>query len=1042
MNYSKDIFVKDYFEIHKFYKNQYGNKVIILMQVGSFHECYGTNVDGLGEDLFKVGEYLNVLVTKKNKNKELSRSNPRMIGFPIYTIDDWVEKLIKIDYTVIVIDQTTTPPNPKREITGIYSPTTYLEKNSNYSESKSTNLICIYIDALRIKSLKVQKIPLLCIGMACYDLTTGDGCVYQTVSNDNDYMYALDDAIRWLENYPPCEVILDFSKNLSKYIENNNKINNLSLNEIIAYLNLNENNHKLYKIHNLEKLVNISYQKTLIDKVFKSSQINCIEELGLQYYNQALLALSSLLDYTINHQPILVYKLNKPVYYSNKEKLFLGNKSLEQLDVLPEKNKPISLFEVIDFTKTILGKRYLKSILSNPYANEEKINFNYNLISKLLELNISKDIGEFLSDICDLNKLNRRLKLEKIHPFELYNIYLSIQKILELVDYIENYKELNEMLNYKKENINLLRLFIEYIENTFDLDYISNLNFINYKDESFNFIKNKKYTKISELEEGIKIGDNFMVLLMNEFTKIIESCGEKRFMKKDNSSLVILKYNDQSGHYFTVTKIRGKKLKEGLLKSNGIKLGNQKIDIDNLEFIDMPRSSTTKIFCKEMKKISSNVVDLKSQLANEIKNIFYEEIKIIINNYSESLEYFTNKISFLDFINSGALCAEKLGYSRPQIVNYSNSFIDVENIRHPIVEAINEDICYQPHNLSLGKDINGILLYGINSSGKSTLMKAIGLNIILAQIGYYTASTKFHYYPYNNLFTRIVGTDNIFRGMSSFMVEMVELMSILKRNDKNTLVLGDEICRGTEEKSANIIVAYMLETLQESKSTFITATHLHMISELPTVQKLERVKAMHLKVNYDDQNETLIYSRELVDGQGDKYYGVQVAKYLMKNDNFNKRTKELELEFEKINVKQSTYNKKNWKDCCAICESKNNLETHHINFQKDCKSNLVIDKPHIKKNNNYNLVTLCTSCHDKVDVDLIVIDGWLDTTDGRKLDYHFNDKKSNNKKYKNIDIDVINKFKGKTLKEAKMLLKNNKIEISTNTISKIWNNKY
>jgi len=98
-------------------------------------------------------------------------------------------------------------------------------------------------------------------------------------------------------------------------------------------------------------------------------------------------------------------------------------------------------------------------------------------------------------------------------------------------------------------------------------------------------------------------------------------------------------------------------------------------------------------------------------------------------------------------------------------------------------------------------------IVGENGAGKSTLMKSIGLNIIMAQIGYYVAATDFNYNPYVNLMTRICGMDNIFKGMSSFMVEMMELMAILKRNDCNTLVLGDEICRGTEEKSANIIVS-------------------------------------------------------------------------------------------------------------------------------------------------------------------------------------------------------------------------------------------
>ena len=126
------------------------------------------------------------------------------------------------------------------------------------------------------------------------------------------------------------------------------------------------------------------------------------------------------------------------------------------------------------------------------------------------------------------------------------------------------------------------------------------------------------------------------------------------------------------------------------------------------------------------------------------------------------------------------------------------------------------------------------------------------------------------------------------------MVEMVELMAILKRNNSNTLVIGDEICRGTEEKSANILVAYMLEKLSQNKSSFITATHLHHIAEMPSVKKIKNIKPMHLKVEYDAEKDMLIYSRNLMEGQGESFYGVQVAKYVMKDKLFNERTLELE----------------------------------------------------------------------------------------------------------------------------------------------------
>ncbi len=1042
MNYNKKILVRDYLDIHNFYAKIYGDQTIILMQVGSFHECYATDTDGL--NLFDLAEKLDVIVTKKNKNKLVSRSNPRMIGFPIYVIDDFTEKIVNFGYTVVVIDQITTDSPPLREITGIYSPSTFLQKNVSYSEIKSTNLICIIIDALGTRSQKYKK-PFLCIGLSCYDLTTGEGCVYETVSTQNDTMFALDDAIRFLENYPPCEVIFDCTKNLYNYLEKNKTFNNLTLNDMIAYLGLTEN-HKMYKIHDMNRLSNIKYQTTLLDTVYNhKSKISCIDDLGLNYYNLGRLSLVALLEYTKNHQKILLNRLKKPLYFCCKTKLFLGNKALEQLDVIPLPNKPKSLFSIINFTKTILGKRFLKNTISNPLVDIKEINYRYSIISQILENNLSKKLGDNLSGILDLQKLNRRMDVGNINPSELFNVYMSIQQIIKTTKYIKKYKTLYKDLDYDDDMLQNLKNFIKYMENTFDLDYIMELNFFNYKEESLNFIKSDKYPRLQELEEGIKTGTNFMDYLIETLEKFIKDNSTKRFMKK-GCSLINLKYNDRDGHYLLLTKRRCKILNDNLKKVKELKVGTYTLNIKDLEFIDMPRSNNTKIYCKEMKKISTDVVELKVKMAKEIKEIFYQEIKEIVNKYMESFDYIVKKIIFLDFINSGSLCTNKLGYCRPKIIKSEKSFFDAENLRHPIVEIINQDIEYRPHTISIGKDTVGILLYGINSSGKSTLMKSIGLNIILAQIGYYTCATKFEYYPYNNIFTRICGNDNIFRGMSSFMVEMIELMAILKRNDNKTLVLGDEICRGTEEKSANIIVAYMLETLEKSNTSFITATHLHMIADLPSVKNLKNVKPMHLKVDYDDINNTLIYNRELLNGQGEKFYGVTVAKYLMKNDDFNKRTKELEIEYENNGIKQSNYNKNNWMISCYFCNSKKELETHHINFQKDCIDNIVIGKPHIKKNSNYNLITLCRLCHDKCDRNEIVINGWLDTTDGKQLDYKIIQKvNKNNKKYKKNDILIINKYKDKniSLKKAKNLInEKHKLNISTTSISKIWNNTY
>jgi DNA mismatch repair protein MutS len=1034
MNYSKEILVKDYFNIHNHYKNQYGDKILILMQVGAFHEAYSTEKDGIGEEIHKIGEELNIRVTKKNGNKELSNSNPYMLGCPIYTIDDFTESLTNLGYTVVVINQTTEPPNPKREIEGIYSPTTFLNKTDTYSPLKSKNLICIVLDGIKLNTL-----PQLSIGITSYDMTTGEGSVYETYSKTDDLIYCLDDVVHFMESYPPCEVIFELTDKLKKFIDVNNKICDMSIVNIISYMGLSKEKHNLYTCKNINNLIKNSYQTELFNSVFNN--YSNIDNDELVYYHNARLSLAIILEHVKNHQPNILYKLKKPIYYSNNNKLFLGNKSLEQLDIIPMNNKPKSLFDIINYTKSVMGRRFLKDNLANPIINKTDLEYRYELIDTILNKNIMKELGTYMTDICDLMKLNRRIILEKIHPNELYNFYLSYKQIIDVVYCLEK-NNISDKFNINKENIILLEQGLNLINNTFDMNYIIELNFNNYKEESYNFIINNKYKHLIELADDIKTGENFMDLMINEIEKIIDG-NIKRFMKKNDSNLLTLKYNERDGHYLMITNRRCDVLKKILEEKKYIMVGSKRIDYMDLEFNEMPRSSYTKIFCKEMKNISLNVVELKNNLANEIKNIFYKELKEIYNIYGECFEFFCKKISFIDFINSGALCAYKNGYCKPQIEDYENSFIDVVNLRHPIVEVINNDIEYHPHTISIGKDKCGILLYGINSSGKSTLMKSIGINIIMAQIGYYTSATKFIFNPYENLFTRIMGNDNIFRGMSSFMVEMMELMAILKRNNNKTFVLGDEICRGTEEKSANIIVAYMLETLQKNNTSFITATHLHSIANMESVKKLDRVIPMHLKVEYDNIDEKLIFSRNLEYGQGDKYYGVMVAKYLMKNNNFNIRTKELEEEYDGYKIKQSNYNKDNWMIECHLCKDKNNLETHHINFQKDCNENYVIDKPHIKKNSNANIVNLCRECHDMIDNGKIVINGWLDTSNGRILDYSINENETKKTKFTLDEIEYIYSLKNLniSLSKAKKTIKNNKnFLVSKNTISKIWEN--
>ena len=1007
LKYNKEILVKDYFDIHNFYSNIYGKKrTIIVMQVGSFHECYSTDVDGI--DLVNLAVQLDVVCTKKNSKELLSKSNPRMLGFPIYVTDNFIERLCNLNFTVVKIDQTTDPPKPKREVVGIYSPATFVEKLNNLSNF----IVSIVIDKI--------KNNLLCIGLSSYDLSTGYGSYYETYSTSSNLMLALDDANRYLETCPPKEIILFTT------LEEEDKINNMTFKHILGYLNLDEKILFYNKNNNNNK---ISFQKILFEKIFPNNK-NIFESLNLHLYNWARFSLTNLYDYVEKHQINLLNRIKLPTEFNNNSYLYLGNHCLEQLNVFNKNTSEKSLFQIINVTKTLLGKRFLIDTLSKPLIDITDLNIRYQLIDKIITNNYCDSISNLLEDISDIDKLVRRSELGTIHPSELYLLYLSIYQINKLSIFCNK----NNLFNL--DNKYVVNDLLNHMDSTFNLDLICSLNFNNFTEYDNNIFKKKKYSDIDELLEEYTSSLNFLDNLIIKLSVYIDD--------KKKNDLITLKYNERDGHYLLLTNRRCEILKKNLNKINFIEIGKHKLKITDFDFIELPRSAYTKINCLKIKEISNELVVQKTRIAKLIKEKFKLEVNYILDTFNEILLYWGKKIGFIDFINSGAIIAIKNHYSKPEIIYHEDSYFSGKNIRHPIIEFISNEYEYKPHDLSLGgsNELSGILLYGINSSGKSTLMKSVGLNIILAQIGYFVSAEKFIYSPYHSLFTRICGNDNIYRGLSSFMVEMIELTSILKRNNSKTLVIGDEICRGTETASANIIVAYMIKTLSEKNTTFITATHLHELVNLETIKKLQNVKAKHIKLSYDDINDELIYDRILSDGSGPNFYGLQVAKYLMKDTLFNDVTSNILDEYNNVSIKQSKYNSDIYMVECKICNSKENLESHHIEFQKDFDSKKIHKKKlHYQKDASYNLVTLCSKCHDEIDRSKIIINGWKETTNGKDLDYYFNNKVDKKPKYDKELIDYIKnlKLENVDIKFAKIKIKEqfNK-RLTDKTIINLW----
>jgi DNA mismatch repair protein MutS len=452
------------------------------------------------------------------------------------------------------------------------------------------------------------------------------------------------------------------------------------------------------------------------------------------------------------------------------------------------------------------------------------------------------------------------------------------------------------------------------------------------------------------------------------------------------------KKTEKDGYFLSVTKLRAKTLVANIkeIEIKGTKIKPNEIKIRELD------KGNSKITFFELDKHSDLINKNKTKVISEAKRYYLSFLDI----FYESKDYLDSLVSFIsyfDYVVSNVRVAVEYNYCKPKILsNYEGkSFMEATKLRHPLIERI-IDLEYIPHDISLGKDsVDGMLIYGINSAGKSSLMKSVGVSLIMAQCGMYVPAETFNFKPYKSLYARISSSDNLFKGLSSFAIELTEIDSILKRATPNTLVIGDEVCKSTETTSAHSLVAATLIFLSRIKSSFIFATHLHDISKIKLIKELTNIKSYHLSVIYDELTKKLIFDRILKEGQGDSVYGITVAKFFIQNNDFMKLTNDICHDLNDstnllVSTRKSRYNASLVVDECLICHAKDSqnfsyLDTHHINFQKNCENGFVVEKPHIPVHSLCNLVVLCKKCHQEVHNGTIAIKGYIQTSKGREL---------------------------------------------------------
>lgn len=1012
---------KQYFETQINYEKRFGKKVVVLMQCGGFFEIYGLSTSSKDGSEIKYGDastISDVLNIQKTKKGEYD-----MLGFPLHATKRFIEVLVKNGYTVVVIEQTTPPPNPKRDITRIVSPGTYIDDVTDYNNN---NLLSLYLEEIKEEYL---------VGLSMIDLTTGKSTVYEYGNSDLDAV--MGELFRFIESNSVKEIIVN-SKNIGeKFIK---QIESLLINSNISY-------H--FKEGNVGKdIYKLSYQNHFLGKIFKEcGLLTPLEYIDLCYYPLTVISYLLLIQFAYEHDEKIVERISRPVIWCESDHMILSHNTLYQLDVIEYKHKydndtmARSLYNVLNKCYTAMGRRLLKERLLNPIVDPIELEKRYQQLDKFIEIS-EKDEDQFklvsgyLDNIIDVERLVRKLMLKRLAPNAFSESWISFESI-KIIFSIFNSKTFvdNSYFDLDQTMIEKYHIFMDRFGSYFDQEEMLNHNMVNIKNS---FFKKCVFKEIDHLQTSFDNCYQKLVNIQMELSNMLE-----------NGIEVEIANTKCDGYFLKTTTNRSNLIKKELKK---------RCELEKYQFKKKQSSSSTcRIYSSEIIDLSSSLMMIQEELVQVTHKKYLETLELLGNEFSEVLDYVINSIAEIDLLISYVKVSQKYGYCRPKISSSisEESYLRGDQIRHPVIERVLIDYPYVPNNLALSQDDGvGLLLYGINGSGKSSLAKAIGLNIILAQMGMYVAATDFEYYPFKTIFTRISDGDNIFKGYSSFAVEMNDLRGLIRYGNKWSLVLGDEVCKGTENVSAVSIVAASLQHFVQNNVKFIFATHLHQLPKLDCIKDLGKaIKVKHLSVTYQDGE--IIYGRRLSNGQGSSIYGLEVAKHIIHNDQFILNAEKIRKQLMGIGTKlleekSSKYNADLYVDQCEICGGRDELDVHHIKFQSGCNQHGLYQ--HIPKNIIGNLVVLCKNDHIAVHSGKFVIEGWLESSEGRKLDWRECEIEEVKKirrgrlKYSEEDVEEIMKsknMKGVTsMKNILVWLEKKGYKMSSQTLKKIWDNKY
>ncbi|CDA88164.1 dNA mismatch repair protein MutS [Clostridium sp. CAG:230] len=584
-------------------------------------------------------------------------------------------------------------------------------------------------------------------------------------------------------------------------------------------------------------------------------KVGSLNGLGLDGYSIGIIAAGAALEYLEETQKISLDHITKITPYVSDRYMLLDRatrRNLELCETMREKAKRGSLFWVLDKTKTAMGARMLRNAIEQPLLSKEEIDQRLDTIEALNQNAINREeIREYLGPIYDLERLISKISYRSANPRDLIAFRQSLSMLPPIKQVLNSFEEGTLLKQYGQE--------MDALEDLFALIDASIMEEPPLTVREGGMIKDGYNEEVDHLRRAKTDGKQWLADLL-----------EKEKERTDIKNLKI-KYNKVFGYYLEVTNSY-----KDLVPDDW----TRKQTLANAERYTTPR----------LKELEDSIMGAEDRLCNLEYSIFCDVREKIYAQIGK-VQTTAKIIAAVDMFASLALVAEQNNYVRPQIT--TDGKIDIREGRHPVVEKMIRNDMFVSNDTYLDDKKHKIaIITGPNMAGKSTYMRQTALLVLMAQIGSFVPAQSAQIGIVDRIFTRVGASDDLASGQSTFMIEMTEVANILRNATKNSLIILDEIGRGTSTfdglSIAWAVVEYIANTkLLGAKTLF--ATHYHELTELEG--KLESVDNYCIAVK--EQGEDIVFLRKIIKGGADKSYGIQVAKLAGVPENVLKRAREI-----------------------------------------------------------------------------------------------------------------------------------------------------